>query len=73
MLESRKVTNQADIARQEGITRAQITQVMNLLRLTPETGERTPSHPEPSRNPLTTERALRPIAVTAEHSVRLRE
>jgi hypothetical protein len=36
LLESGTVASQADIARQEGITRARVTQVMGLQRLVPE-------------------------------------
>ncbi|HEU5170324.1 MAG TPA: hypothetical protein VFU46_07290 [Gemmatimonadales bacterium] len=36
LLESGEVSNQAAIARREGITRARVTQVMGMLRLAPE-------------------------------------
>jgi hypothetical protein len=55
------VTNQAEIARREGITRARVTQVMSLLRLAPEIQEHILSLPEMRRRPAITERALRPI------------
>jgi hypothetical protein len=62
LLESGEVANQAAIARQEGITRARVTQVMGLLRLAPEIQERVLSLPDMVRRPAITERALRPIA-----------
>ena len=51
-----------EIARQEGITRARVTQVLGLLRLTPEIREHILSLPDMVRRPAITERALRPIA-----------
>ena len=74
LLESGEAANQAAIARQEGITRARVTQVMGLLRLAPEIQEHVltlPDLPAPRsatrqagmvRRPTITERALRPIA-----------
>ncbi len=62
LLESGEVANQAAIARQEGITRARVTQVMGLLRLTPEIQQHVLSLPDMGRRPAITERALRPIA-----------
>jgi hypothetical protein len=40
LLKAGDVTNQADIARREGISRARVTQVMGMLRLAPEIQER---------------------------------
>jgi hypothetical protein len=62
LLESGEVSSQAAIARHEGITRARVTQVMGLLRLTPEIQEHVLSLPDMVRRPAITERALRPIA-----------
>jgi len=62
LLESGEVANQAAIARQEGITRARVTQVMGLLRLAPEIQEHVLSLPDMVRRPAISERALRPIA-----------
>jgi len=74
LLESGEAANQAAIARQEGITRARVTQVMGLLRLAPEIQEHVltlPDLPAPRsatrqagmvRRPAISERALRPIA-----------
>jgi len=62
LLESGEVANHAAIARQEGITRARVTQVMGLLRLAPEIQEHVLSLPDMVRRPVITERALRPIA-----------
>jgi len=66
LLESGEASNQAAIARQEGITRARVTQVMGLLRLAPEIQEHVLSLPDMVRRPAITERALRPIAQIEE-------
>jgi hypothetical protein len=60
LLESGEVSNQAAIARQEGITRARVTQVIGLLRLAPEIQEHVLSLPDMVCRPAITERALRP-------------
>jgi hypothetical protein len=62
LLASGEALNQADIARREGITRARVTQVMGLLRLTPEIQQQVLSLRDMVRRPAITERALRPIA-----------
>ena len=62
LLESGEVRDQAAIASQEGITRARVTQVMGLLRLSPEIQQHILSMPETPNRPTVTERALRPIA-----------
>lgn len=61
LLESGKIASQAEIARQEGITRARVTQIMGMLRLAPEIQERILSLPDTSNRPPVTERTLRPI------------
>ena len=62
LLESGEASNQAAIARREGVTRARVTQVMGMLRLAPEIQEHVLSLPDMIRRPAITERALRPIA-----------
>ncbi len=61
LLESGEATNQAEIARREGITRARVTQVMGLLRLAPEIQGHILAMPDMIRRPTITGRALRPI------------
>jgi hypothetical protein len=61
-LESGEVVSQAAIARREGITRARVTQVMGLLRLSPTIQHEVLSLPDVVRRPALTERVLRPIA-----------
>ena len=61
LLESGEASNQAAIARREGITRARITQVMGLLRLTPDIQEHILAMPKVAHRPVLTERALRPL------------
>jgi hypothetical protein len=62
LIESGEASNQAAVARREGITRARVTQVMGMLRLAPEIQVRVLSLPDMVRRPAITERALRPIA-----------
>ena len=62
LLESGEASNQADIARREGITRARVTQVMGMLRLAPQIQQHVLSMRDMARRPAITERALRPIA-----------
>jgi hypothetical protein len=66
LLESGKIASQADIARQEGLTRARVTQVMGMLRLAPEIQEQILSLPDTVRRPRVTERTLRPIGTSAD-------
>jgi hypothetical protein len=67
LLEAGEASNQAAIARREGITRARVTQVMGMLRLAPEIQEHVLSLPDVVRRPAISERALRPIAQIADH------
>ena len=64
LLESGQIATQAEIACQEGITRARVTQVMGLLRLAPEIREKILSLPDTFHRPPITERMLRPIAIS---------
>jgi hypothetical protein len=73
LLESGEIVNQADIARQEGITRARVTQVMGMLRLAPEIRGKILSTPNAVRRPLVTERVLRPIATITDYHDQIRE
>lgn len=67
-LEAAEIPNQAAIARQEGITRARVTQVLGLLRLSPEIQEHILSIPDTASRPCVTERTLRPIVrIKAPH------
>jgi len=61
LMESGQIASQADIARQEGITRARVTQVMGMLRLVPEIQQTILAIPATVRRQNITERALRPI------------
>jgi hypothetical protein len=73
LLESGHIASKADIARQEGITRGRVTQVMGLLRLAPEIQQHIQSIPETLRRPLVTERTLRPIESISNCRDQLRE
>jgi len=61
LLESGKLSNQAEIARIEGVSRVRVTQIMSLLRLAPEIQEHILSLPETTYRCTITERSLRPI------------
>jgi hypothetical protein len=73
LLESGQVVSQADIAHREGITRARVTQVMGMLRLSPEIREKILSMPDIVRRPPISERRLRPIGAIADERDQLRE
>ena len=62
LIGSSEVSNQAEIARREGITQARVTLVMGLLRLAPGIQQQILSMHAVARRPAVTERALRPIA-----------
>jgi hypothetical protein len=71
-LDAGEVQNKTEIARQEGITRARVTQIMGMLQLAPEIQEQILYMPD-ARRPLITERILRPIVTIADHHDQLRE
>ena len=73
LLESGQIASQADIACQEGITRARVTQILGLLRLAPEIQEKILSSPGTLHHRLVTERLLRPIGAIADHRDQMRE
>jgi len=62
LLKSGEATNQATIARREGISRVRVTQVMWLAHLAPEIQQHVLAMPETIRRSAISERALRPIA-----------
>jgi|GEM_PF-466801 len=66
LLANGKIANQADIARQEGITPGRVTQVMGMLRLAPEIQERILSMPDGVGRASLTERMLRPFGTIAD-------
>ena len=73
LLESGKIANQSDIACQERITRARVTQVMGMLRLAPEIQEKIlTSSGFPHCHPVT-ERLLRPIGAIPDQRDQVRE
>jgi hypothetical protein len=67
------MASQAVIARQEGITRARVTQVMGMLRLAPDIQEKILTSPHSLHRRPVTERMLRPIGAIADHRDQLRE
>lgn len=73
LLESGKIASQAEIARQEGLIRARVTQIMGMLRLAPEIREQILAMHDSSRRPQITERVLRQIGVITPYRDQLRE
>jgi hypothetical protein len=73
LLESGQIATQADIARQEGITRARVTQVLGLLRLAPEIQEKILALPCSLHRRPVTERLLRPIGAIPDQRDQVRE
>ena len=73
LMESGKIASQAEIARREGITRARVTQVLDLLRLAPEIQEKILTLTDPLHRRPVTERMLRPIGAIANQHDQLRE
>ncbi len=73
LLESGKIASQAEIARQEGVTRARVSQVMGLLHLAPKIRENILSTPNTVRQSSVTERMLRPLATITNYCDQVRE
>jgi len=73
LIESGKIATQAEIARKEGITRARVTQIMGMLRLTPEIQEQIRALPDTFGPSTVSERNLRPIGAIAGQRDQLRE
>jgi hypothetical protein len=61
MLDSGKVTSQAELARHLNVSRARVTQVLRLLRLDPEVLDPVATLGDPLPTPVITERLLRPF------------
>ncbi|MCL4544998.1 MAG: hypothetical protein M1118_10450, partial [Chloroflexi bacterium] len=61
MLSARECASQADLARQLGVSRARVTQVLGLLELAPEVLEAIVGLGDPLSTPVVTERSLRPL------------
>ena len=60
-IESGEVENKAAVARQEGISRARVTQVLSLLKLAPEIREHILAMPLANGHRPLSERSLRPL------------
>ena len=61
-----EVSNQAAIARREGITRARVSQILAMLRLAPELQDFILALPDSTSKPTVTERALRMVVQYAD-------
>jgi ParB-like chromosome segregation protein Spo0J len=62
-LDSGRVSDQAEIARYEGLSRARVTQIMKPLNLAPEIQDHILNLPKTANRPPVTERALRQITL----------
>ena len=60
MIESGKVNNQAELAKIKGITRARVTQILNLLKLDSNIIQELEKLGNPLKSKIITERILRP-------------
>jgi len=58
-LDAGEVANQAEIARREGLTRARVTQIMDLMRLSPEIREQLTTGASALENRVTEHRIRR--------------
>ena len=56
-----KYASQADLAGRKGLSRAWVTQLLRLLRLSPESLESIKALGDPLPSPIVTERMLRPL------------
>ncbi len=73
LLQRRVVNSKAEIARKEGISRARITQILNLAKLAPEILEYLTSLTDQDMTSPFTERRLRGIATIKDHKTQLRK
>ena len=71
LLDSGKVPNRSELARQEGVSPARVTQVMCLLRLAPEIMRHIQNLPQSTHHSAITGRALRPITKIEDHREQL--
>jgi hypothetical protein len=60
-LDNDEYASSADLARHLKVSRARVTQVLNLLKLSPEVIDMISSSGDPLRNPNISERRLRPL------------
>lgn len=73
MLSQGKAKSQAEIARRESVNRARITQITNLLKLSPEIQDYLKNLKEPRLIHYFTEKRLRPIAKIKDHQEQIRK
>jgi len=66
LLESGEIASQAEIARQEGVTRVRVTQIMGMGQLAPEIQKHILFMPNSNGRPPISERILRPIGTIAD-------
>jgi hypothetical protein len=73
LLDAGKIANQVEIASNEGITCARVSQVLGMLRLAPEIQKRVLTLPVSVRRTSITERLLRPITGITDHRDQIQE
>jgi ParB-like chromosome segregation protein Spo0J len=67
------VNTQAEIARKEGLTRARVTQIMNLNKLAPEIKNYLKNMENPDEIQYLNEKHLRPLIQTKDHQKQIRK
>jgi hypothetical protein len=73
LLQGKVVNNKAELAKKEGITRARVTQILNLLKLASEIQDYLSSLTEESILRYFTERRLRRIATEKDHKSQIKK
>jgi len=74
MIDSGKVKNQAELARKLGISRARVTQILNLLKLKPATIQELEKLGDPLKSKIINERMLRSnVNKSSENQLKLLE
>ena len=74
VLDEGKFTSLAELSRDLKVSRARVTQILNLLKLAPDVAENISSLGDPLINPIISERRLRPLlALNAEQQKSLVE
>lgn len=73
MLSQGRAKSQAEIARKTGVNRARLTQIMNLMKLTPEIQDYLKNLKEPELIHFFTEKKLRQIAKISDHQEQIKK
>jgi len=73
LLQRKVVKNKNELAQREGVSRARITQILNLLKLAPKIQEYLLSFTDENQMYFFTEKKLRPIIQIEDHEAQLKE